>query len=71
MLKGKCPKCKRYAIGWALANPRHQICPNCGVGLDITEDGRSILTGYSPFTAENYLIKMPQNISSLKEKRQV
>jgi hypothetical protein len=31
------------------------------VGLVITEGGRKISTGYSPFTAEKYVIDAPSN----------
>lgn len=52
MLEGKCSKCGTYRCGWALINPRYQTCPNCGAGLEITEDGRKVAKGFSPFTAE-------------------
>ena len=71
MLEGKCPKCGRCFIGWALLNPRHQTCPKCGVGLEITEGGRRILKGYSPFTAEKYLIDLPNDVSFPKERKKV
>ena len=58
MLEGKCPKCGFYRIGWALRNPRHQTCPKCGVGLEIT-DGHTVSTGYSPFTAESSFVDTP------------
>ena len=59
MFEGKCPKCGLYSIGWALGNPRNQTCPKCGTGLEITEDGRKVSRGYSPFGAEKYLITPP------------
>ena len=68
MLEGKCPKCGYYCMGWALANPRHQTCPNCGVGLEIFEDGCRIVTGYSPFSAERYSINLPNNVSTYHDK---
>lgn len=49
-------------MGWALRFPRHQTCPKCGAGLEITEDGRRVFTGYSPFTAEEYSIDVPTNV---------
>ncbi|MFC1892942.1 hypothetical protein ACFLYR_02740 [Chloroflexota bacterium] len=61
MLEGKCPKCEGCYRGWALINPRHQSCPRCGVGLEIT-DGDRVFSGYSPFTAE----KLPTNLSGDK-----
>ncbi len=63
MLEGKCPKCGYRRIGWALRFPRHQTCPRCGIGLEITEDGRNFFTGYSPFTADKYSIDLPDNVS--------
>lgn len=62
MLEGRCPKCGTRFIGWALLNPRHQTCPRCGSGLEITEDGKKIGTGYSPFTAEKYYLDVPPNL---------
>ncbi len=51
MLAGKCPKCGYECVGWGLRFPRHQACARCGSGLEITEDGKPIGIGYSPFTA--------------------
>jgi ssDNA-binding Zn-finger/Zn-ribbon topoisomerase 1 len=59
MLDGKCPKCAYHCSGWALQFPQNQTCPRCGTGLVITEGGRKISTGYSPFTAEKYVIDAP------------
>jgi hypothetical protein len=42
-----------------LLQPRHQSCLKCGAGLLITEDGKKTIQGYSPFTAEEYKIKLP------------
>jgi hypothetical protein len=58
MIEGKCPKCGDRYYGWALIEPRHQSCLKCGVGLLITEDGKKTIQGYSPFTAEEYIIKL-------------
>jgi hypothetical protein len=56
MIEGRCPRCGRIYLGWALLSERYQSCADCGIGLDIrTEDGK-ILKGYSPFTAEEYRI---------------
>jgi len=68
MLEGKCPKCGTYRVGWSLLNPRHQTCPTCGAGLEITEDGHRVATGYSPFTAERYRINLPTNVPSSHDK---
>jgi ribosomal protein S27AE len=59
MIEGKCPNCGAFYFGWALLQPRNQSCPKCGVGLLITEDGGKMIQGYSPFTAEEYKIKLP------------
>jgi hypothetical protein len=58
MIEGKCPKCGKTYYGWALLDPRHQSCLECKVGLLITEDGKKTVQGYSPFTAEEYKIKL-------------
>ena len=63
MIEGKCPKCGTNYSGWALLNPRHQSCPRCGVGLEITEDGQRLFIGYSPFTHERYFVN-PNNAPS-------
>lgn len=64
MIEGKCPKCGYYCLGWGLMNSRHQTCPKCGTGLDISEGGRKITTGYSPFSAERYLINPPNSVTA-------
>ncbi len=67
MLEGKCPKCGYHCTGWALHFPRHQTCSRCGIGFEITENGRRVATGYSPFTAERYSINLPHNVSPLHD----
>jgi hypothetical protein len=62
MLEGKCPKCGTDYHGWALLNPRHQSCPRCGVGLEITEGSHRVSGGYSPFGAERYFVIRPDNM---------
>ena len=57
MLEGCCPKCGTRRVGWALRFARYQSCPRCGAGLEITENGQPIGQGYSPFTADEYVIK--------------
>jgi predicted nucleic-acid-binding Zn-ribbon protein len=59
MIEGICPKCGRRSYGRALLQPRNQSCPKCGAGLLITEDGKKTIQGYSPFTAEEYKMKLP------------
>ncbi len=60
MLEGKCPKCGLTRYGWALLNPRYQTCASCGVGLEISENGKPVMTGFSPFDAERMDIKTPE-----------
>ena len=67
MLEGKCPKCGTYRIGWALRWPRHQMCPKCGIWLEITDSGRRVATGYSPFTAEEYFINLSTNVPPFQD----
>ena len=55
-MKGVCPKCGTSYAGWALNNPKEQICGHCGSGLEIFRDGLSIGISYSPFTAAKYEI---------------
>ena len=33
MLVGKCTKCGKRYIGWALSRSEHQTCPDCGAKL--------------------------------------
>jgi hypothetical protein len=68
MIEGRCYKCNRVYFGWALLEPRNQACPQCGAGLLITEDGKETIHGYSPFTAEEYKIKLPPQIISDPER---
>ena len=58
-LEGVCPRCGARYYGWALKNPRYQMCGKCGVGLEIMRNGEKIATGYSPFSAEEYKIGKP------------
>ncbi|MDD5083006.1 MAG: hypothetical protein PHU08_06495 [Dehalococcoidales bacterium] len=67
MIEGKCTKCGTNCVGWALLLPRHQSCPRCGAPLEISDDGRSLGKGYSPFTAERYIIKLPTKPRVLSE----
>ena len=69
MLEGKCPKCGAHYYGWSLRFPRNQTCPKCGVGLEITEDGQKVGTGYSPFTAEEYTINPPAEVPASESKK--
>ena len=59
MIEGKCSKCGTLRYGWALLNPRSQACPTCGSGLDIYKDGRLVIKGFSPFTADRLDIDKP------------
>jgi uncharacterized OB-fold protein len=37
-MKGKCPKCGARYYGWALKEPVHQYCDECGSELDVYEE---------------------------------
>ena len=63
MIEGKCPRCGQRYLGRALLQPQHQNCLRCGAGLLITEDGKEPFQGYSPFTAEEYRLRLPVNIN--------
>ena len=39
MLVGKCTKCGKRYLGWALSQPEHQYCDDCGVKLIIRNMG--------------------------------
>jgi len=39
MLEGKCPKCGYHCFGWALLEPEHQTCPECGCPLEFIYEG--------------------------------
>jgi len=69
MIEGKCPKCGYYRVGWALLNPRHQTCTKCGTGLGISDGGRKIITGYSPFSAERYSLNLPSGAKAGDDKK--
>jgi uncharacterized OB-fold protein len=56
VMKGICPKCGAIYYGWALNNPKEQLCGHCGSGLEIFRQGESIGISYSPFTASEYKI---------------
>ena len=68
MLEGRCPKCGGYYCGWALLIPRHQTCPKCGTGLEIT-DGQTVIKGYSPFDGPILDISPPHDRHSRREKK--
>lgn len=65
----QCPQCGSRHCGWALLNPRHQICPHCGASLKIDIDGQTF-EGYSPFKAERLIIKPATETSSPPTKKQ-
>lgn len=39
MLVGRCTRCGKRYIGWALSRPEHQECDYCGVKLIIRNMG--------------------------------
>lgn len=68
MIEGKCPKCSQQYWGWSLQNPRNQSCNKCGADLVISEDGKQVVKGYSPFTAPEYKINYAAHVSTESEK---
>ena len=64
--QGRCPKCGAVFYGWALRSPRNQMCERCGTGLEISDEGSNPVSGYSPFTAEEYKIKSPDKTSHIE-----
>ena len=74
MIEGKCTKCGQHYWGWSLLNPRNQSCGKCGTALAIFEDGKKLMDGYSPFTAEEYNVKsgnpsLPETTQSKSQKK--
>ena len=67
MIEGVCPKCGSRQVGWALRFERYQACAKCGTGLDIYEGGKLVAKGYSPFTAEKYIIDVAPSVPSKEE----
>jgi ribosomal protein L32 len=63
---GICPKCGTKRKGHALRIPRYQTCPKCGEGLEITEDGKYMGSGFSPFTADEINIKSKEEIPKIQ-----
>lgn len=45
MLVGRCIKCGKHYIGWALQMPEHQVCPVCGSRLMIRNTGDNYKPG--------------------------
>ena len=39
MLVGKCTRCGKRYVGWALSRPEHQTCPDCTARLVIRNMG--------------------------------
>jgi len=62
MLEGRCPKCGIRYYGWALLNPEHQTCPDCGIGLYIKDSNGTISEGYSPSVIDKNLFEEIINI---------
>lgn len=67
MIEGRCRKCGRCYVGWALRFPRNQMCSNCGAALEIYLDGKRISEGYSPFTAKEHTVDLPSSTASTPE----
>ena len=67
MPDAECPKCRARQYGWALLNPRHQICPKCGAKLKITVSGQTF-EGYSPFEAQRLIVRADGKAASPPDK---
>jgi hypothetical protein len=67
MIEGKCPHCGLQTFGWALLSPRYQTCPNCGVGLEITEDSHPLIQSFSSSTTERMVNKETTNYLTVKD----
>ena len=61
-------KLRPAVLGLVVKEPRNQSCEKCGTGLLISEDGKKIVQGYSPFTAEEYKFKSPSQATPEPEK---
>ena len=48
--------------------PEISHAPKCGVALDIYEESKYVLEGYSPFTADKYVIDLSTNTQPPSEK---
>ena len=58
MLEGLCPDCKIRFYGWALNNPRNQLCVKCGCTLEVRQNDILIRSRYSPFRTEEYKVAL-------------
>jgi hypothetical protein len=45
------------------------MCGKCGAALEIIEDDHQKFTGYSPFSAEEYIIKRATGDPSIDQKQ--
>jgi len=41
MLKGKCPSCGKLYFGWALRSKKQNMCHECNVELEISQEDQS------------------------------
>jgi uncharacterized OB-fold protein len=55
-MKGKCPRCGAIYYGWALGNPLHQRCEQCGGSLEISEGEICSGTSYPVLSYPEYRI---------------
>ena len=60
--QARCPKCGAHYYGWALRSPRNQMCEKCGAGLEISDKIGQAFSGYSPFTAEEHELNVPDKV---------
>ena len=64
-MKGKCPRCGARYFGWALKEPVHQYCDECGSELEVYEQTDYNWRRFSAFNYEKYEI----SYNTMKEMR--
>ena len=65
LLVGKCTKCGKRYIGWALSRPEYQNCPDCGVRLVV----RNMVGKYQP-DSETAIAAQRDEIAEWQEARE-
>lgn len=58
MIKGKCPNCGQFYFGWALMQPRKQICAECNAKLVFTQEEQKAIENYSLFNEKKYQLPL-------------
>jgi len=63
MIQGKCPKCGQFYFGWALIQPRNQMCTVCNISLLINQEGKTAIESASPFSTSQYQLQLPDELT--------